>query len=240
MDVTAMRKADLRMGILLFLFGTAVLIGATDFPLTDSYAGVRNVWYVSPALLPLIVSGLILILSLALIANALVTIGWAGAGESFRIGSLDLTDRRLRFALIIAVIVTYVYVAIPGVDFLIASTTTLLSLIGGFWFGGRRPVALMLVLVVLAALVQIVLAAVAGSGPLLDSFSALAGVVQFYALWRLAAGDRLRQRRAAATVAIALGVSLFLCIAFKYGLLVPLPHEGVVMEFMNSLYYGLR
>lgn len=240
MDLTAMRLADLRMGLVLIALAAAMLIGASDFPITDSYAGVRNVWYVSPALFPLIIATLIAVLALVLITNALLTIGWSEAGAAFRTGPLVITDRTLRFLYIVAIIATYVYISIPRVDFFIATVAVLLPFVGSFWIGGVRPIAVSFALLVLASLILILAAATAGPGPLLDGLAALVGLVQFTALWRVAGNDRQQRRRLAWTSGIALAAAFILCVAFKYGLLVPLPHQGVVIDLMDSIYYGLR
>ena len=56
-DKAGLRKADFWTSILLFALGVAMIGGATTFPMKDSYGGVQNVWYVSPALFPLLVEG---------------------------------------------------------------------------------------------------------------------------------------------------------------------------------------
>ena len=72
-DVKSLRKADFWTSIVLFALGVAMFIGATTFPMTDSYGGVQNVWYVSPALFPMIIASTLVILSLVLFANAIMT-----------------------------------------------------------------------------------------------------------------------------------------------------------------------
>jgi len=240
MNVTAMRRADLRMGLVLILLAAGMLIGASDFPITDSYAGVRNVWYVSPALFPLMIATLILFLALVLISNALIAIGWTEAGAAFKTGPLVVTDRSLRFLYIVTVIASYVYISIPRVDFFIASAAVLLPFIGAFWMGGIRPIAVAFALLVISSLILILVAATAGPGPWLDGMATLVGLVQFYALWRVAGNDPVQRRRLGSTVGIGLGAALVLCVAFKYGLLVPLPYQGVVIDLMDNVYYGLR
>jgi hypothetical protein len=235
-----MRRADLRMGLVLIALATAMLIGATDIPMTDSYGGVRNVWYVSPALFPLIIAALIFVLALILIANALTTIGWTEAGAAFKTGPLRLTDRTLRFLYIVAVIASYVYISIPRIDFFIATVAVLLPFIGTFWLGGNRPIAVSFAMLLLASAMLVLTASTVGPGPWLDCLAAIVGLVQFYALWRIAGHVPDHHRKLALTALVAVGSALVLSVAFKYGLLVPLPHQGVVIDLMDSLYYGLR
>ena len=61
-----LRKADVFSGILFFCFGLFVVLQALKMPMKDSWGGVQNVWYVSPALFPLFVGGIIALLGLIL------------------------------------------------------------------------------------------------------------------------------------------------------------------------------
>ncbi|MCP3868621.1 MAG: hypothetical protein GY703_11085 [Gammaproteobacteria bacterium] len=57
-----LRRLDFRTGILLSLLAIGIIWEASGYPISDSYGGVQNVWYVSPALFPLLVGGLLLLL----------------------------------------------------------------------------------------------------------------------------------------------------------------------------------
>ena len=48
-----LRKADIFSGLAIFLFGLFMVLMASEMPMKDSWGGVQNVWYVSPALFPL-------------------------------------------------------------------------------------------------------------------------------------------------------------------------------------------
>jgi len=52
-----LRKADIFSGLAIFLFGLFIVLMASEMPMKDSWGGVQNVWYVSPALFPLFVAG---------------------------------------------------------------------------------------------------------------------------------------------------------------------------------------
>ncbi len=96
-DKTGLRTADFWTSLALFALGVAMIGGAATFPMTDSYGGVRNVWYVSPALFPLLVAATLVVLSAVLLVNSIVTGGArrALAGFGKAIGGLSARDRRL-------------------------------------------------------------------------------------------------------------------------------------------------
>lgn len=50
-----LRKADFITSILLLLFSVWVIMETLKMPMKDTFGGVQNVWYVSPALFPLII-----------------------------------------------------------------------------------------------------------------------------------------------------------------------------------------
>jgi len=61
-----MRGADIVIGIIFIILGVLILIGAFQMPLKDSYGGVESVWYVSPALMPLIIGVVMILLAVTI------------------------------------------------------------------------------------------------------------------------------------------------------------------------------
>ena len=61
-----LRQADIFAGIVISLFGLWVISQAMQMPMKDSWGGVQNVWFVSPALFPLFVGGVIVLLGIGL------------------------------------------------------------------------------------------------------------------------------------------------------------------------------
>ena len=74
MDTDKLRKADLFSGSIIVLFGLWVISQALKMPMKDSWGGVQNVWYVSPALFPLFVGAMIALLGVLLMRTALKTV----------------------------------------------------------------------------------------------------------------------------------------------------------------------
>jgi len=65
-----LRKADIVTAICLILLGLAVLYGASQMPMKGTYGGVTNVWYVSPAVLPILIGTLIIVFSIGVLIRA--------------------------------------------------------------------------------------------------------------------------------------------------------------------------
>ena len=79
-----LRKADVYSGIVIFLFGAWIVWQASKMPMKDSWGGVQNVWFVSPALFPLFVGAMIMLLGLLLVRTALKTIGLKAFGDTLQ------------------------------------------------------------------------------------------------------------------------------------------------------------
>jgi len=62
MDKDKLRKADLFSGSIIFLLGLYIVAESLQMPMKDSWGGVQNVWYVSPAIFPLFVGAMITLL----------------------------------------------------------------------------------------------------------------------------------------------------------------------------------
>ena len=71
-----LRKADVYSGAVISLFGLWIVLQAVKMPMKDSWGGVQNVWYVSPAIFPLFIGCIIMLLGGLLCRTALKTIGF--------------------------------------------------------------------------------------------------------------------------------------------------------------------
>lgn len=242
-DKSKLRRLDFRTGILLALLAVAVLWEAASYPMSDSYGGVQNVWYVSPALFPLLVGLLLLILALVLVGNAVAYHGWPGVLRGNREESEDSGSRDLRFFSIVLFFIVFVYAYIPRVDFFIASAFFLFSFIAGYYLD--RPRALV---------INTLFYCIIGAGVLLTSRFAPGPSAQWVAdifttaglfilplilLRECVAGSESR-RRLRTILTVSLLVPLVLCPLFRFGLLVPLPTEGTYIGLMEQSRYLLR
>jgi hypothetical protein len=242
-----MRKADFWTSLVFFVIATAMIASAFTMPFKDSFAGVQNVWYVSPALLPLVIATGLLILATMLLVNAVRTGGAkAAVGSLGRRAAADgeVTSRMLAA---IAIIAGYVYGLIPRVDYFVATALFLQVFIAAFYLG-RREIMRFLTVAFLTVAVAPFLADLVGRYPspgtpsryALDLLVALVLAGLCVVTWRRLAGDVAGRRRFSITLAVSLVVSLFTSVAFKFGLLVPLPSEGAIVRVMEHIQIALR
>jgi hypothetical protein len=93
-----LRRADFVTSILLLSFGVWMLGETFTMPMRDTFGGVQNVWYVSPALFPLIISAGLLLLGTVLLLHAIRSGGAASFVAAIR--GIQAMDREpnVRFA----------------------------------------------------------------------------------------------------------------------------------------------
>lgn len=233
-----LRRADVWTGLVLAVVAILMILEALTYPLEGTYAGVRNAWYVSPALFPLIVAGSLLALSVGLIAVAarerarlrpdgsLVPRRWAVGGEAPFV------------ALLLA---GYIVGLVPRVDFPVATALFLFVFMASYVLDARPTARLAMAACLLAPAALALGWALAGSWPAPRSGGQLAADAMVAAVlpvsavlaFRLAErGERRRLRTAGVTsvlTAVVLGA------LFKYGLLVPLPREGLGVAAMDAV-----
>ena len=77
-----LRKADIYSGAVISLFGLWIILQAVKMPMKDSWGGVQNVWYVSPAIFPLFVGCIIMLLGALLCRTALKMVGFKVFGQT--------------------------------------------------------------------------------------------------------------------------------------------------------------
>ncbi|MGD9136340.1 MAG: hypothetical protein PVH42_06245, partial [Desulfobacterales bacterium] len=122
-----LRKADVYSGGAIFLFGLWIVLQALKMPMKDSWGGVQNVWYVSPAIFPLFVGCMIMLLGGLLCRTALKRIGFKAFTETVRwLSSKALlqflnTVTNLRFYSIVVLFLSFVYLNIPRIDFFLSA-----------------------------------------------------------------------------------------------------------------------
>jgi len=242
-----MRKADFWTSLVFFGLAMAMIGSAMTMPLKESFAGVQNVWYVSPALLPLMIAGGLLVLATALLRNAIRTGGARAALASLGRSGVADGDATARMLAAIAIIVGYVYGLIPRVDYAVATTLFLLVFIAAFYLG-RKEIMVFLTGAFGAIAVPLFLADLVGLYPApgtsgryaLDGVVVALGLALCVVTVRRLAGDAGARRRFLVTGLISLVVSLVTSVSFKFGLLVPLPAEGAVIRALETIHIALR
>ena len=250
MDKDKLRKADIISGSLICLFGLWIISQALKMPMKDSWGGVQNVWFVSPALLPLFVGAMISLLGALLARTALKTVGQAGFKEVLRwLGSRGLwlnlqTPAVMRFYAMVVLFFSFVFVHISRIDFFIGSVFFLTAFITMFYFD-KDVLLRKLLLFYCAETILLLLFLILDLSSLMDpavpypadGFVLLLILAYIAYAWRLAR-DSLRLRRKYRTsLLLAFAAPFTIGPIFKFLLLVPMPTEGLVTVVMDAIRY---
>ena len=140
MDKEKLRKTDIFSGAVICVFGLWIMSQALQMPMKDSWGGVQNVWYVSPAIFPLFVRFVIMILGALLCRTALKLVGLKAFQQTVRwLLSRELLNffnsiPNLRFYTIVVLFLSFVYLMIPRVDFFLSAFLFLTVFISSFYF----------------------------------------------------------------------------------------------------------
>ncbi len=250
MDTDKLRRADLFSGSIIVLFGLWVIRQALKMPMKDSWGGVQNVWYVSPALFPLFVGAMIALLGLLLMRTALKTVGTAGLKATLHwLGSRDLgqylkTPSSMRFYAMVVLLFSYVFVAIPRIDFFAASVFFLLPFISMFYFDEDALLKKLFVFYLAAAIGLLlffilgIAAALKDTLPYAGDWLTLALMVTYGVYtWRTIRGIPRLRRKFRTSLALAVAAPFTIGPIFKYLLLVPMPTEGLIVAVMDAIFY---
>ena len=250
MDKEKLRKADLLTSILVTGFGLWICSEAMSMPMKDSYGGVQNVWYVSPALFPLFVGIAISLLGMVLFKVALTTVGVGNVVEAIKDvfrgdeGTGVVSETNFRFLAIVLLFVCYVYLYIPRVDFLISSLLFLFVFINMFHLEDHGIMKRMLGIFAVGAAVTIGFFAL-GLDESLGGDNVYPGdwlTLVFLALMialtcKMVAPDPDKRKRFRNGTLVAFIAPFVLGPIFKFFLLVPLPYEGIIVTFLDMLWY---
>lgn len=239
----ARRRADLWTSLVLLVIAAAMIGGALQFPLEGDYAGVRNAWYVSPALFPLIVAAAIASLAVALLLTAIRAGAASRTGTGSAIAGMGGGGHDV--LLIGGLITAFVAALVPRVDFILAAAFFLFAFTTAFHTGRKDLARVVLGGFALAALGVLVVAAL-GMTPQSRSMAAflvdglillLLALVMAVVWWRADGHSRQAVRQC---IGVALATPLILAVVFKIFLLVPLPREGLIVVALDTLRYAVR
>lgn len=245
-----LRKADFFSGLVIALFGVWIVRQAFKMPMKDSWGGVQNVWFVSPALFPLFVGFVIIILGAILSRTAWKTVGREEIGKVIRWllsksnVSFLTSAPTVRYYAIVSLFLSYVYLNIPRIDFFLGSVLFLSVFITMFYFDDDG-ILKKLFFFYLAGLFVLIVYFGAGihssfenvlpyPADLLTLFFILSYCVFAWAL--VHRNPKLRKKYRTGMI-IAVAAPLVVLPIFKYFLLVPMPTEGLVVAFLDKVWY---
>jgi hypothetical protein len=250
MDKDKMRKADIYSGAAICLFGLWIIFQALKMPMKDSWGGVQNVWYVSPAIFPLIVGSMIMILGALLCRTALKMVGFKAFGETVRwLLSKALLQflnsiPTLRFYTIVVLFLSFVFLTIPRIDFFISAVLFLVVFITSFYFDDAMLLKKLFFFYLAGIIVLILYFAFGLNDPLgrIVPFPADILTICFIVSYSVYAWMLIRRnsmlRKKYRTAMILAFISPFIVgTIFKYFLLVLMPSEGLVIAVMDYFWY---
>ncbi|MCB2173839.1 hypothetical protein KQH41_01090 [bacterium] len=247
-----LRKTDLVSGACVAGLGLFIISQAWQMPMKDSYGGVQNVWYVSPALFPLFVGAMLTLLGVSLVINGVRLIGREGVTAILetitggRLLSFLSEEATIRFYTVVFNLLMFVFLLIPRVDFFAASLLFLLMLFTTFYCGDRCRVRSGLRFSVLSALAFTLLfvSGLSGGGGAAIEYPcdwlALGLAAMLAAGSYRSIGGGTGRNRFWISVAVAVMAPLSIGVIFKYFLMVPLPTEGLIVELLDIIRYAGR
>lgn len=250
-EIEKLRKADIFSGTAIFCLGLFSVYQAFQMPMKDSYAGVQNVWYVSPALFPLLIGSTLALLGILLIRTALKTVGLRGVKEVLNyLSSSDFRDFlkqtvTVRFYGIVITLLIFVYILVPHIDFFLAAILFLLIFFFMFYCGPNGILnrliyqiiggAFLLGVVVFSGLAEKLDTVVPFSADLVVIVFILALMTHYY---RLVRDDAALLSKYKLSLLIGFAAPFTIGIIFKYFLLVPMPHEGLIVSLLDAIWYA--
>jgi hypothetical protein len=248
MDKTELRKKDFITSIILIAFGIfMVLYTITVIPMKDSWGGVMNVWFVSPGLFPVCIGILIIIMGIVLCNRAIKDGGAKKFFEDLSHREKDASGKTLRLLGILLVIVAYVYLYIPRIDYFLGTMFCLVVFISFFYFDRPDLLKRLFIFYLVGCLLFLGLFIIGADKQLNKNFLYLMDVLVFlfflaYIVYCriLIRGDGVLKKKLKITLIMSVVPSLVLIPSFKYFLLVPLPVEGAFIELMNIVRYAFR
>jgi len=250
MDKDKLRKADIFSGSVIMLFGLWVVSQALQMPMKDSYGGVQNVWYVSPALLPLFVGSMIALLGALLIRIALKTVGLQALTDTLRwLGSPELihflrTPALFRFYAMIVLFFSFVFLNIPRIDFFLCAILFLIVFITMFYFDDDALLKKMLCFYLIGTIVFLAFFSLGLPKTLEDSLPypgdwlTLAFIIAYgIYVWILIRNVPLLRKKYRTALILTIAAPFTIGPIFKYFLLVPMPTEGMVVAVLDAIWY---
>ena len=250
MEKEKLRKADIFSGGIIFLFGLWIVSQAVKMPMKDSWGGVQNVWFVSPALFPLFVGAMIMLLGALLIRIAFREVGSEQLRQVLRwLGSPDVirflkTPPLLRFYAVVVLFFSFVYLNIARIDFFLCSVLFLVVFISMFYFDDDTLLKKMFFFYS-AGTILFVFLMVSGF------FAALTSVLHYpddwftfvfiigYSIyiWTLIRDNPALRMKFKTSLILSVVTPFLIGPIFKYLLLVPMPKEGLVVVLMDAIRY---
>lgn len=245
-----LRKADIFSGSIICLLGLWIITQALKMPMKDSWGGVQNVWFVSPAIFPLFVGAVIMLLGALLTRTALKTVGLTALKNVLRwlvgpaLADYLKTAANIRFYAIAVLLLSFIYLNIPRIDFFLCSVLFLMVFITMFYLDDEG-ILKKLLFFYLAGTALFAVYFLLGLAEIADARLPYAGdwlmilfilVFCTYA-WMLIRNQPALRKKYRTSLILAFLAPFLIGAIFKYLLLVPMPFEGLVVVVMDAIWY---
>lgn len=242
-----LRRADFITSVLLLVFSVWIIMETLKMPMKDTFGGVQNVWYVSPALFPLIISIFIMVLGTVLLIHSIKTGGAKYFLDNFSVRYKGLSEKNIRFIGILLALFSFVYLNIPRIDFFISITLFLTYFISVFYFDDKDLLKKLTLFYFTGSIIFIILF-VFGISKIINSYYEyfIDILALFFYLsyviynWINIKSSNIFKKRFIVSLIVSLVVPLILCPTFRYFLLIPLPKEGLIIQMMHNIYYLIK
>lgn len=245
------RQYDFKFVIVLLAILAFLLNLTLSFPMSGSYGGVDNQWFVSPALFPLSILTALFICCAVLLISAVKQQGY----QHFFSLQHWLGDKNNQVVLdrwlIIGLLIEYVYLLIPSTDFYLATTIFVISLISIFYLQLQhcRKVTLIANLLLSLCVLTIRLGLDEDSSSSFFTANAIDELILycdictglcllFFITWQLLSTAAVTKKKVLYSLIASIFVPLVLVMIFGFLLYVPMPVEyGNVISALNWLVY---
>jgi hypothetical protein len=245
-----LRKADIFSGAIMFLLGLWIALQALKMPMKDSWGGVQNVWYVSPAIFPLFVGCMIMLLGGLLCRTALKIVGFKVFIASVRwLVSKALLQflnsiPNLRFYSIVVLLLSFVFLNIPRIDFFLSAVLFLSVFITSFYFDDAELLKKLFLFYLAGVIVLIIYFSLGFNEAASKVVPFPADILSFcfivaycvYA-WMLIRKNPVLRKKYRTAMIVAIASPFLVGMIFKYFLLVPMPAEGLIVAVMDYFWY---
>jgi hypothetical protein len=248
-DKTKLRESDFITSLVLIIFSIWELKTSFGMPRTESFAGVSNVWYVAPGLLPMFIGVCLFGLGVTLLINSIRSGGAHSLITRFSRGSKadkKISDSTINLLLIFVALCSFVYLVIPRVDFFLGIANFLFFFIASFYFKDEKfkrhyGLAYSLGMLIFAILV------ISGVFDVLNSLFKytfdvvflIAILVQIFMVRKIAVRLDIKNKFRVSWI-VSIATPALLIPVFRYLLLIQLPYEGGIIKLMNLFYYTMR
>jgi len=201
-------------------------------------------WTDPLAVVPLTLVSLVLIAALGVlvVSSRRRRLGTADRPSAFQ--AVRSSDMAVRFVIIAVLFCVLVYIFVPNVDFFVGTLLFLTVFMASFHVESPSVIRASMATYLAAGAGVLVLVVFGLDAPIkaaakyaIDIVLLVLSIAYMIWLWRHLAGDAEGRRKYRTCLILSWATPLILVPVFRFGLLVPLPYEGAVVELMHQIRY---